>query len=64
MPRHRLPAGILTDRTRRARLLGGSIAIWALATVVSGVATSYLWLLFARLALGVVTATTGPAVPR
>ncbi|MGH3246830.1 MAG: MFS transporter [Trebonia sp.] len=57
-----IPAGILTDRTRRARLLGGSIAIWAVATVVSGAATSYLWLLLARLALGVVTATTGPAV--
>lgn len=57
-----LPAGVLTDRTRRTRLLGGSIAMWAVATVVSGAATSYLWLLLARVALGVVTATTGPAV--
>jgi MFS family permease len=30
--------------------------------VVSGAATSYLWMLLARVALGVVTATTGPAV--
>ena len=57
-----IPAGILTDRTRRTRLLGGSIAVWAVATVVSGAATSYLWLLLARVALGVVTATTGPAI--
>jgi MFS family permease len=57
-----IPAGILTDRTRRTRLLGGSIVVWALATVVSGAATSYLWLLLARIALGAVTATTGPAV--
>jgi predicted MFS family arabinose efflux permease len=57
-----IPAGILTDRTRRTWLLGGSIAAWALATIVSGAATSYLWLVLARVALGVVTATTGPAV--
>ncbi len=57
-----IPAGILTDRTSRTRLLGGSIVIWAGATVVSGFATSYLWMLLARVALGVVTATTGPAV--
>ena len=54
-----IPAGVLTDRTRRTRLLGGSIAMWAVATVVSGAATSYLWLLLARVALGVMTATTG-----
>jgi predicted MFS family arabinose efflux permease len=47
-----IPAGILTDRTRRTWLLGGSIATWALATVVSGAATSYLWLVLARVALG------------
>jgi predicted MFS family arabinose efflux permease len=57
-----IPAGILTDRTRRTRLLAFSITTWALATVVSGAATSYLWMLLARVALGVVTATTGPAL--
>lgn len=57
-----LPAGILTDRVRRTRLLSGSIAAWAVATVVSGAAPSYQWLLAARVALGVVTATAGPAV--
>jgi len=57
-----LPAGVLTDRVRRTRLLSGSIAAWAVATVVSGAATSYWWLLAARVALGVVTAAAGPAV--
>ena len=57
-----IPAGILTDRRRRTRLLGGSIVLWAAAMVVSGAAVSYLWLLLARVALGMVTATTGPAV--
>jgi MFS family permease len=57
-----IPVGILTDRTRRTRLLGGSIAAWAAATALSGAATSYIWLLLARVALGAVTATTGPTV--
>jgi predicted MFS family arabinose efflux permease len=57
-----IPAGILTDRTRRTRLLGGSIVFWAAATVASGAAQSYVWLILARVALGVATATTGPAI--
>jgi predicted MFS family arabinose efflux permease len=57
-----VPAGVLADRTTRTRLLGGSIAAWSVATVASGVATSYLWLLLSRIALGVVIATAGPAV--
>ncbi len=57
-----IPAGVLTDRTRRTRLLAGSIVVWAAATVVSGAATSYLWLLLARVGLGAATATAGPAL--
>jgi MFS family permease len=57
-----IPAGVLADRTRRTWLLAGCIAMWAVATAVSGAATSYLWLLLARVALGVVTATTGPVI--
>lgn len=57
-----IPSGILTDRTRRIRLLAGSIVLWAVATGLSGAASSYAWLLAARVALGAVTATTGPAV--
>jgi predicted MFS family arabinose efflux permease len=57
-----IPVGVLTDRTRRTWLLAGSIVAWAAAMAISGAATSYLWLLLARLALGAVTATTGPTV--
>jgi MFS family permease len=57
-----IPAGILTDRTCRTRLLATSILAWAAATAVSGAASSYGWILGARVFLGVVNATTGPAV--
>jgi MFS family permease len=57
-----LPAGILADRVSRTRLLAISVTAWALATLVSGAATSYLWLLLARVGLGAVAAVTGPAV--
>lgn len=57
-----LPVGVLTDRTHRTWLLAISIVVWSVALVFSGAATSYLWLLLARLALGVASATTGPTV--
>lgn len=57
-----LPAGVLADRFSRTRLLAVSVATWALAMLVSGGATSYLWLLLARVGLGAVAAVTGPAV--
>lgn len=57
-----LPVGMLTDRTNRTRLLAFSIAFWAAAQLVSGMAQSFLWLLIARMALGAVTATAGPTV--
>ena len=57
-----LPVGVLTDRVNRTRLLAASIVAWAAATVLSGLAPSYLWLLLARVLLGVVTATAGPTV--
>ncbi|MBY8882306.1 MFS transporter, partial [Actinacidiphila acidipaludis] len=57
-----LPVGVLTDRMVRVRLLGGSIVIWALVTLLSGAATTYVWLLAARALLGAVTATAGPTV--
>ena len=36
--------------------------LWAVAVLLSGAATSYWWLLAARVGLGIVTATAGPAV--
>ena len=57
-----IPIGVLTDRTRRTRMLALSILGWAVAMLFAGAATSFLWLLLSRLALGVVTATTGPTI--
>ena len=57
-----LPIGVLTDRMVRVRLLGGSIVLWSVVTLLSGAATSYVWLLAARALLGGVTATAGPTV--
>lgn len=57
-----IPMGVLTDRTNRVRLLTFSIVLWAVAVLFSGAAQSYVWLLAARVGLGVVTATAGPAV--
>jgi predicted MFS family arabinose efflux permease len=57
-----LPAGVLVDRLPRIRLLSGAVALWSLAMVVSGLATSYVMLLVTRIALGVVIAVAGPAI--
>jgi predicted MFS family arabinose efflux permease len=57
-----LPFGVLTDRTKRTRLLSFTVAAWAAGTLLSGVADSYLWLLVVRALLGVSTAAAGPAI--
>ncbi|MFL6138401.1 MAG: MFS transporter [Frankiaceae bacterium] len=57
-----LPVGALTDRVRRTRLLGASIVMWAAATLLSGAAHSFLWLMLSRVALGAVSATAGPTI--
>jgi MFS family permease len=57
-----LPVGWLTDRVPRVPLLAGSIGIWSVAMLVSGAAPTFLTLLFARLFLGAVQATSGPTL--
>jgi predicted MFS family arabinose efflux permease len=57
-----LPMGILVDRLLRKRILIIVISTWAAAMILSGFATSYLYLLFARVALGAVTAASWPCV--
>ncbi len=57
-----LPAGVFIDRLRRKRILMYAVFVWAAAMVVSGMATSYTFLLITRLFLGFVTATATPAV--
>ena len=57
-----LPAGILADRLSRQRILIVAILTWAVAMLISGFATSYLFLLLSRLCLGAVTAAAWPSV--
>ena len=57
-----LPVGMLVDRVSRTRLLSISVVVWGVTELLSGLVTSWTLLLVARLALGLVTATAGPAV--
>jgi predicted MFS family arabinose efflux permease len=54
--------GSLVDRTTRTRTLAISVVCWGVASALSGFATSFDFLLCARIALGAVTAVAGPAV--
>ncbi len=57
-----LPFGVLADRLRRTRLLGGAVLTWGVAMVWSATAGSFQQLLISRLALGAVSAAAGPVV--
>lgn len=57
-----VPFGMLADRTWRTRLLAGIVALWTLAIVAAGFATSYPWLLAATAALGVMSGAAAPIV--
>ncbi len=57
-----IPAGVLTDRFNRINLLSGSIVLWSVAQLAGALSPSFDVLMATRLALGVVTATAGPAV--
>lgn len=57
-----VPMGVLTDRINRTRLLAFCIIGWAVAVLVSGMATSFIWLLLSQLGLAAVAAAAGPAV--
>ncbi|MFA7402766.1 MAG: MFS transporter [Pelobacteraceae bacterium] len=55
--------GRLGDRTNRARLAAGGLAVWSLATMLSGMASSYRMLLSARTLVGVGEASFGTVSP-
>jgi predicted MFS family arabinose efflux permease len=57
-----LPVGLLTDRTHRINLLSASIVLWSAALIGCAVAPSFGVLVASRVALGAVTATSGPTV--
>jgi predicted MFS family arabinose efflux permease len=57
-----LPIGSLVDRINRKRVLLVTIGLWTAAMVVSGTATSFIYMLITRLCLGAVTASASPTV--
>lgn len=57
-----LPAGWITDRWTRTRLVTGAVVLWGVAELVSAVSPNYTFLLIVRLALGALTAVTGPTL--
>lgn len=57
-----VPVGALSDRVHRVSLLRWSVVAWSLAMIAAGASTSFEMLLLSRLAIGVVTATSGPTL--
>ncbi len=57
-----VPIGVMTDRMRRMLLLTVSVALWSVAMGAGAFAVSFGTLLATRLALGAVSATSGPTV--
>lgn len=57
-----LPVGALADRVNRKHILLAAIVLWTIAMMISGTATSFTYLLVARLFLGAVTAAAAPTV--
>jgi MFS family permease len=57
-----LPVGWVTDRWNRTRLVKIAVAIWGIAEILSAMAPDYTFLLVVRLALGALTAVTGPCL--
>lgn len=56
-----LPMGLLADRISRKRLLMGGILLWSVATIASGLATTFGHLFAARLLVGLGEAALGPS---
>lgn len=57
-----IPIGLLADRLRRTRLLGGAMGIWTGGMVLSGLAPGYPSLFAARLSVGAVEGNSPAAV--
>jgi MFS family permease len=55
--------GWLGDRQSRMRLAGAGVLVWSVATVASGLAPTYAWLLIARAVTGVGEATYAVVTP-
>jgi len=57
-----IPMGRLADRISRKWLIAAGLLVWSIMTILSGFATSFAFLIVARLLIGVSQATLSPAV--
>jgi MFS family permease len=56
-----IPCGFFADRASRTQIIAAGVAIWSLATIACGFATSFMLLLVARALIGVGEAAYAPA---
>jgi MFS family permease len=56
-----IPCGLLADRWSRTQIIAAGVAVWSLATVACGFASSFMLLLIARALIGVGEAAYAPA---
>ncbi|HKD51842.1 MAG TPA: MFS transporter [Candidatus Acidoferrum sp.] len=56
-----IPFGFFADRFNRVTIIVIGVACWSVATVVSGLASTFIFLLFARAAVGLGEAAYAPA---
>src|SRR6266478_2485537 len=57
------PAGWLGDTGKRLRLVASGVFVWSVATVASGLAPTYGWLLLARAVIGIGEASYAVVTP-
>src|SRR5881409_1761326 len=57
------PAGWLGDAGKRLRLVASGVFVWSIATVASGLAPTYGWLLLARAVIGIGEASYAVVTP-
>jgi MFS family permease len=56
-----IPCGLLADRMSRTQIITAGVAVWSLATIACGFASSFMFLLIARALIGVGEAAYAPA---
>ena len=56
-----IPVARLADRTNRVKLLAWCLAVWSVMTTLSGMATNFIFLLLARMGVGIGEAGCQPA---
>lgn len=57
-----LPVGWVTDRANRTGMVTAAVLLWGVAEVVSAFSPDYIFLIVVRVALGALTAVTGPTL--